>query len=756
MPKSASRTTRRKPDPLKIRLLLPVRHIRRVVRKPVAEVDLIDELPGEREIIRKMLLEQIKGSELNQARKPPHPNSTNQRVLEISSFECAPEQSGYLPPCARVLRVLKSNLYDDTEEGNAKLRKWTLAELKAETSSSDPSHILAVSEEFSGFLGKSDFRGEIFFGLDWWPCLPSFANQAARAYKVNSHHRIFQIDVSRIAECASVQVDTSYEKTIADLLTFFAGDSIRNDVREFFFSGDQQSPVWLMVRIGNAAVGMFKFSATGVTANLCFHVNRPAPTRPTGLGDMTAYRWILMTSILCSISQSTSDFALHLKKGVKSGVYASHACFLGGFGINFDGTKQLPRSYFADDAKPADLFGKYVRAGLSLFLGDINEAKFRKNRSTARKFPADIVLPDFDIGGQLRTMRDVVDDVILCPVDSVLALSKNVFWRLSSACAGWPEAKGDNFSEHLDKAIRVVKISPKKSKFPIVRIGKLELIDRFEIQDYLFLNGLLQDYAEDQSRDKPLSISVFGQPGSGKSFGVRELVKAMSGGRSLYSDRPITFNLSQLRSVPDLIAAFHQIRDACLRGPIPLIFFDEFDSLFEGEPFGWLKYFLAPMEDGEFSEARSTFHFGRAVFVFAGGVNHTFSEFNERARNPQFCTAKGPDFISRLRGVLNIRSINRPEDDSVPDGIYLQRRAYILWQALKQKTGLSQDAATDQVINAFIRVGRFKHGIRSLKAIIEMSRVGYGKRLSVGQLPPHDQLEMHVDAREFLAFASAT
>ena len=55
----------------------------------------------------------------------------------------------------------------------------------------------------------------------------------------------------------------------------------------------------------------------------------------------------------------------------------------------------------------------------------------------------------------------------------------------------------------------------------------------------------------------------------------------------------------------------------------------------------------------------------------------------------------------------------------------------------------------DGVLRALLNVTRYKHGARSMTAVIEMSRLAGKKRFALSALPVKKQLDMHVDADEF-------
>lgn len=303
-------------------------------------------------------------------------------------------------------------------------------------------------------------------------------------------------------------------------------------------------------------------------------------------------------------------------------------------------------------------------------------------------------------------------------------------------------------------------------KFPIARFRNLTVVDRREIEGLRSIKNILEEYLSQKERGNPLSFAVFGPPGSGKSFGVREIAQAMARGNDI---QDFTFNLAQFSSFAEVTQQLLRVRDAGLENRLPLVFFDEFDTEFDKRPLGWLKYFLAPMQDGKFQHGETMLGIGRAILVFAGGVAASHDEFNDKEfwqkKYPEigasvFQAAKGPDFHSRLRGFLNIVGPNPSVSASVPnvadsdeDFVYVIRRAMLIRQSIvkEAKSGAAlldnrQQADLDNdVLDALLLTDEYKHGVRSVQAILEMSALHKQQRISKSSLPAWDQCAMHVD-----------
>jgi hypothetical protein len=200
-----------------------------------------------------------------------------------------------------------------------------------------------------------------------------------------------------------------------------------------------------------------------------------------------------------------------------------------------------------------------------------------------------------------------------------------------------------------------------------------------------------------------------------------------------------------------------------LGGKIPLVFWDEFDASLEGKPLGWLRYFLAPMQDGRFQEGQLVHPIGSAIFVFAGGTSAQMDTFGLDLDPADFRGAKGPDFVSRLKGYVDIQGPNRQEarlpDGSEPDSYYVIRRAIILRSLLQRNAPQlfdEEDGPEDLridpgVLRGFLRTREYKHGVRSMETIIAMSLLAGSTTYERSCLPAEAQLDLHVDGQDFLA-----
>jgi len=328
---------------------------------------------------------------------------------------------------------------------------------------------------------------------------------------------------------------------------------------------------------------------------------------------------------------------------------------------------------------------------------------------------------------------------------------------------------GDSREFMMAKAVEVVLRGPDEAlaAAPKATYEKYVTADREEIERINAVRNLIETYRENSSDNRPLSIAVFGPPGAGKSFAIKNLAKVLFGP----GQAKLEFNLSQMTK-DDLATAFQHVRDASIRGLLPLVFWDEFDT--DGQT--WLQDFLAPMQDAEFQGGGGMHPLGKCIFVFAGSTCHQFERFavgfppDGTPGSKRFVELKGPDFVSRLRGYLNVKGPNpqycspcvpvEEGDTSTPpsfrerakdDPEYLIRRAIILRSAIAEffphlvdtKTG--QAAASTALLKAFLEAGDYAHGARSISAIVGMSSVGNAQYYNATQLPAEDFIRMHVD-----------
>ena len=310
---------------------------------------------------------------------------------------------------------------------------------------------------------------------------------------------------------------------------------------------------------------------------------------------------------------------------------------------------------------------------------------------------------------------------------------------------------GDRHHSNLEEVARdVVLKGPERALrgVPLGRFGDLLTVDRQEIESLRSIRSLVSEYVAQPRPKRPLSIAVFGPPGSGKSFGITQLALALRPGEIEAKE----FNLSQLGSPDELLSALHQVRDIGLGGKIPLIFWDEFDSDRQG-PYGWLRYFLMPMQDGKFQHGDLAHPIGRAIFVFAGGTSETLDNFGRNVSEDQARAAKVPDFVSRLKGYINVLGPNPRA--GAHDPYYVLRRAILLRSVLSREARhvlrRGEVQIDSGVLRAMLLTTAYKHGARSMESVIAMSQLAGKTRFERSSLPTEAQLDLHVDGQDFLA-----
>jgi hypothetical protein len=268
--------------------------------------------------------------------------------------------------------------------------------------------------------------------------------------------------------------------------------------------------------------------------------------------------------------------------------------------------------------------------------------------------------------------------------------------------------------------------------------GQLIPLSPGEREQLKSLRGLVRGFLRQRVHGRPLCLGVFGPPGSGKSFAVKQ-IRAEARGKSDPSVPMTTINLTQLASPAELSRAVATALLGVSSDAIPLFFFDEFDTARDGARYGWLSWFLSPMHDGEFIYEGKIIPVKRAILVFAGGTADTMEEFSARRGDPTFRHAKGPDFVSRLRGYLDVAGPNAPRSTL--------RRAFVLrseFQTLADRRAPKGFRPSRELLESMLKAGRYRHGARSIAALIELSQLK-GKLFDWRALPKDALIAMQVD-----------
>jgi hypothetical protein len=127
------------------------------------------------------------------------------------------------------------------------------------------------------------------------------------------------------------------------------------------------------------------------------------------------------------------------------------------------------------------------------------------------------------------------------------------------------------------------------------------------------LEQTVKIYVTRDKPSRPLNLLLAANPGSGKSFLVKELSKQISGDTEF-----LEYHVASFRKLDDLFSIFQRIQSLNLEGKLPFVLLDEVDGKVDGEYI--FPNLLAPLWDGVFHIGQDRHHLGRAVLFFAASA----------------------------------------------------------------------------------------------------------------------------------------
>jgi len=297
-------------------------------------------------------------------------------------------------------------------------------------------------------------------------------------------------------------------------------------------------------------------------------------------------------------------------------------------------------------------------------------------------------------------------------------------------------------------------------EFRLFHIGNLRTTDPAELDPVITLQNVMDSYVSKETFQRPLCIGVFGPPGSGKSFSVKEVARVIS---NKFNQNPFDFfefNMTQFDGPEEINSAIEPIRASVARGMVPIVFWDEFDCRYDNNEFGYLRYFLPSMQDGVTFVHGTPYYIGRSIFVFAGGVKSNWAGMEELltqedvSRAQLVKTLKIPDFMSRLRVVLDIDGIEIDDalltesttEEQLEDlHRILLKRAFII--AHQMDTHWKKAARKTSGLLLRLLLARYKFGARSIEAVIEASSASDRLVYGLPELIAPSAARIHADWR---------
>jgi hypothetical protein len=250
----------------------------------------------------------------------------------------------------------------------------------------------------------------------------------------------------------------------------------------------------------------------------------------------------------------------------------------------------------------------------------------------------------------------------------------------------------------------------------LVLLKKYATLDWEHCLDIFRVENTIRAYGKDAKRKKPLNIVMHASPGTGKSHFVECLADAMKED----GVGQVTVNMTLIGGVDDLSGPLDELRNLKVKGKLPILFLDEFDS--DPQNYALL---LPLLWDGKVVIGGRTIELGKFVTILAGSKREIDSAL-VKARNMKYDAGKSskknqqsklPDLVSRINGP----EITIPDLDLVDpknDRCRKVDKVCLTISLLKERFG-SDLRKVPWALLKFVSDTKFQYGVRSITNLVD-------------------------------------
>jgi hypothetical protein len=243
-----------------------------------------------------------------------------------------------------------------------------------------------------------------------------------------------------------------------------------------------------------------------------------------------------------------------------------------------------------------------------------------------------------------------------------------------------------------------------------ILLGNYVTLDWQHRQDILRIINQIKEYADDDTRRRPLNIIMQADPGSGKSH----LVDCIARKIETHHGAAVNYNMASLNSIADLSQPLDAVRNLKVVDSLPILFLDEFDS--NPANFAML---LPLMWDGGLQISHRNLMLGKLVIILAGSgknIEQVMKSAKAMQTVMEAPETKLVDLLSRING----GELEIPGLDTVLGDRDRRIDKVCLTIALLQNRFADRFETIPWALLRFVVMSKFRYGVRSIAHLVDL------------------------------------